>query len=105
MFSVVSSFREDETPPSLFTNPNVFLFSDEFSTDDSSSILNQPVASPDEYFLAMKPADSAFVTPSSSSVSPPHPLHRSSSVSQPSIPLCDYVCNSTIVTHEPRTYH
>ena len=48
MFSTISSFWVDETPTPLFTNPNISLFPNEIFTNDSSSSLTQPTASPDE---------------------------------------------------------
>ena len=104
MFSTISSFQVDKTPTPLFTNPNVSLFLDEILAYDSSSSLSQPTASPKECPPAMELTDSSSIVPSSSYVPPPPQLHRSSCVSQPSILLRDYVCNSTIVTYELRTY-
>ena len=104
MLSTISSFWVDETPIPLFTNPNISLFPDEILADNSSSILNQSTTAPHESPSAVKPADSTSVIPSSSFVSPPPQLRRTYCVSQLSVLLWDYVCHSTIVTYEPRTY-
>ena len=90
----------DETPTPLFTNPNISLLPDEILTDDSSSSLNQSIKALDESPSAVEPTDSYSVIPSLLSVSPPPLLRRTSRVSQTSILLQDYVCNSTIVTYE-----
>ena len=89
----------DETSTPLFISPNVSLFPDEILTDDSSSSLTQPTASPDESTPAMEPVDSSPVVPSSPSIPLP-----TSPLSQPFVLLRDYVFNSTIVTYEPCTY-
>ena len=86
------------------TLTHLFIFPNEIFADHNSSSLTQPTTSLDESPPTVEPADSFFVIPYSSSVSPPPPLRRTSRVSQPSIILHDYVCNSTIVTHEPPTY-
>ena len=104
MFSAISSFRVDETPTPLFTNPNVSLFPDEIFVDDSSSSLRQPTASLDESPPAMEPTDSPSVVPSSPYVPLPLPLRHSLRVSQPFILLYNYVCTYTIVTYKPSTY-
>ena len=97
MFLTISSFRVTETPTPLFTNPNISLFPNEIFADDSSSSLTQPTTSPDESPSALEPADSSSAIPFSLQVSSPPPPHRTSHVSQPSVLLCDYVCNSTIM--------
>ena len=94
----------DKTPTPLFTNLNISLFPDEIFADDNSSSLTQPTASLDESPSLMEHVDSSSVILSSSSFSPPIPLRRISRVSQPSVLLQDYFCNSTIVTYEPYTY-
>ena len=94
----------DETPTPLFTNPNVFLLPNEVFVDDSSFSLSQPTASLDECPPVVEPADSPSVVPSSPYVPLPLPLCHSLRVSQPSILLYNYVCNSTIVTYKPSTY-
>ena len=108
MFSTISSFWVDKTHAYHFTNPNISLFTDDILADDSSSNLTQPIAFPNESPPPMKPADSSFVIPFFiiwfSSGSPSPPLCHISLVSQPSILLWDYVCNSTIVSYEPRIY-
>ena len=105
MFSTISSFQVTNTPTPLFTNPNVSLFPDDIFADDSSSSLSQStVAPPDEFPPAVELADFSSVIHLSSSISPPLPLHRTTRVSQPFVILRDYICNSTIVTYEPRTY-
>ena len=104
MFSTISSFQVDEIPTLLFINPNISLFPNDILADDSTSNLTQLTASPDESPPPMEPVDSSSVIPSSSSVSSPPPLRRTYRVSQLSIFLRDYVCNSTIVSYEPRTY-
>ena len=104
MFSTTSSFRVTKTPTHLFSNLNIFLFPDEIFIDDSSSNMTQPTTSLDESLPAVEPAGSSSVIPSSLSIYFPPSLRRTSRVSQPSILLRDYVCNSNIVTYEPRTY-
>ena len=105
MFSTISSFQVTNTLTPLFTNPSVSLFpNDIFAYDSSSSLGQSTVAPPNESPPAMEPADSFSIIPLSSSVSPPPPLRHTSRVSQPSVILRDYVCNSTITTYEPRTY-
>ena len=97
MFSTISSFYVNETPTPLFTNPNISLFPDEIFADDSPSNLTQSTAFPDESSSAVEPTDSSSVPPS------PPPC-QSSHISQLFVLLRDYVCNSTTVSHEPRTY-
>ena len=105
MFLTISSFQVTKTPTLLFTNPNVSLFSSDILIDDSSSSLSQSIASSDKSPPIAEPTYLSVAIPSSLPVSPPPPLHRTSCVSQPSVLFRDYVCNSTIDTYEPRTYH
>ena len=104
MFSTIYSFRVNKTPTHLFTNLNVSLFSDETFADDSSSSLSQLTTSPHKYPLVVESIDSSYVVPFSPFVPFPPPLRRFSCVSQPSILLRDYVCNSTVVTYKFHTY-
>ena len=97
MFSTISSFQMIETSTPLFTNPSVSLFPNDLLVDESSSSLSQSMALPAKSPLTVEPTDP-------SSISPPPPLRRTSRLSQPSVIFRDYVCNSTIVTYEPRTY-
>ena len=105
MFSTISAVQVDDTFTHLFTNPNISLFPNDIFAYDSSSSLTQPTTSPDESPPPMELADSFFVIPSSSIISPPPVLRHTSRVSQPSIVLRDYVWNSTTVSYEPHTYH
>ena len=105
MSSTISSFRVTETPTPLFINPNVSLFSNGILVDDKSSSLGQSTTPPNKSPLAVEPANSSAIIPSSLLVSPPPPVCRTFCVNQPSIILQDYVCNSTIVTYEPCMYY
>ena len=95
----------DQNSHSLFTNPNASLFPNDILGNDSSFSLSQSTTRPAESPLAVEPDDSSSVILSLSPVSHPLPLRHIYRVSQASILLRDYVCNSSIVTYESRMYH